>query len=162
MDIPVVPSQADNAQQVDSLVVSTHRGDQLDALAMSSPRLIMFVPAAFTPTCTQEVCDLNDLAAQASQLGVQVMVASCDAPATLSKWLQELGVSGSVIGLSDHWPHGALASALDAFDDTFGVARRHTWAFRSDGTRMRVAAVGAGERREFAEHLRGIRWASES
>lgn len=155
-------NNATHTRGEDSLVVTTHRGDQIDVLSVPSPRLVMFVPAAFTPHCTQEVCDLEELAVQANRLGVQVMVASCDAPATLARWLSELGVDDSVIGLSDHWPHGKLSQYFDAFDDDFGVARRHTWAFRSSGERRLVTAVPAGDRRALADHIQGIRWASEA
>lgn len=148
-------------QNVAQLIVRTHRGDQIDVLGAGGARLVMFIPAAFTPTCTQEVCDLGELAARAAALRVQIMVASCDAPATLARWLQDLGVSSTVLGLSDHWPHGALAKRLGAFDERFGQARRHSWAIRADGTRMRVAAVASGEKRTMRDHLQGVYWASE-
>lgn len=138
----------------------THRGDRITVLGPGSPRLLVFVPAAFTPVCSTEVRDLAELVVRAEQLDVQICVVSCDAPATLAAWLAAEDDSGRVIGVSDHWPHGELANALGSFDSASGTALRRTWAIRCDGTRMLVAGTAAGESRDLHDHFRGIEWAA--
>lgn len=144
----------------DRIVVATHRGDQIDVFAGNTPQLLIFIPAAFTPTCTREVCELDELATHANRMGVQVLVASCDAPATLAHWFKTLRISSSIVGLSDHWPHGRLASYFGAFDETYGIAKRQSWAIRTSGECRLVAQVASGDQRELSDHLRGMRWAS--
>ena len=138
----------------------THRGDRVTVLGPGSPRLLAFVPAAFTPVCSGEIRGLSELAVRAEQLGVQVYAISCDSPATLAAWLAAEDASGRIIGVSDHWPHGALASMLGSFDEQTGTALRRTWAVRADGTRVLVAGTAAGEPRELHDHLRGVEWAA--
>jgi len=137
----------------------THRGDRVTVLGPGSPRLLVFIPGAFTPLCSGEIRELGELAVRAEQLGVQVYAVSCDSPATLAAWLAAEDASGRIIGVSDHWPHGSLASMLGSFDEHAGMALRRSWAIRSDGTRVLVAGTAAGESRELHDHLRGIEWA---
>jgi peroxiredoxin (alkyl hydroperoxide reductase subunit C) len=35
--------------------------------------------------------------------------------------------------LSDFWPHGGVAQAYGAFDDTYGYAKRYTFVLDEDG-----------------------------
>ncbi|MFD2758607.1 redoxin domain-containing protein [Gulosibacter faecalis] len=145
-----------------SITAPTNRGDRVTVLGPGSPRVLMFVPGAFTPVCTDEVREFAELAVRAEQLGVQLLVVSCDSPATLAAWLAASDASGRLIGVSDHWPHGAISSLLGSFDDELGTSLRRTWAIRADGTRVLVAGSAAGESRELHDHLRGIEWAADT
>lgn len=138
----------------------THRGDRIRILGPGTPRLVVFIPAAFTPVCGNELDELAKLAHRADRLRVQLTVVSCDAPPTLAAWLNEVDPSGLLIGVSDHWPHGNIARQCSAFDSEHGTACRHTWAVRADGTRMLIAACGSGEQRSSERHERGLDWAA--
>ncbi|SJM49297.1 redoxin domain-containing protein [Gulosibacter sp. 10] len=138
----------------------THRGDRVRVLGPGAPRILAFVPAAFTPVCGDEVGELAQLAQRADRLRVELMIVSCDAAPTLARWLQEVDHSGLLLGVSDHWPHGRVARACSAFDGELGTARRHTWAVRADGTRILAAACEAGEQRAMALHERALEWAA--
>ncbi|KAB1644199.1 redoxin domain-containing protein [Gulosibacter chungangensis] len=140
----------------------THRGDRIRVLGPGSPRLLAFIPAAFTPVCGNEVKELVQLSQRADQLGVQLLVASCDAPPTLAAWLHEVDPEAVLLGVSDHWPHGQIARACAAFDGQSGTACRHTWAIRADGTRVLAAACDAGEQRSMEHHEYGLEWAATS
>lgn len=144
----------------ESRTAMTHRGDRVRVLGAGTPRLLVFVPAAFTPVCAGEVGELAALASRAEVLGVRILVVSCDAAATLAAWLRDADPTGGVTGVSDHWPHGELARLCDAFDEDAGVALRRTWAIRADGTRKLVASSAPGLPRDATEHARGIEWAA--
>ena len=143
-----------------SRTAMTHRGDRVRVLGPGTPRLIAFIPAAFTPVCAGEVDDLATLAPRAQSLGVRLMVVSCDAAATLSAWLRDADPTGAVIGISDHWPHGELARICDSFDEQSGTAYRRTWAIRADGSRRLVASSAPGLPRDAGAHSHGIEWAA--
>ena len=149
----VIPADA-------SRTAMTHRGDRVRVYGPGTPRLLTFVPAAFTPVCAGEVDDLATLAPRAQNLGVRLLVISCDAAATLSAWLRDADPTGTVIGVSDHWPHGALARVCDAFDEQSGTAFRRTWAVRADGSRRLVASSAPGLPRHATAQARGIEWAA--
>lgn len=138
----------------------SHRGDRVRVFGPGTPRLVMFVPAAFTPVCGSEVGDAAMLATRANDLGVRLLVVSCDTPAALAAWLHEIDPTRGLIGVSDHWPHGMLARTCDSFDEIAGCAYRRTWAVRADGTRKLVASSMPGLPRDAAEHARGIEWAA--
>ena len=40
----------------------THRGDRVTVLGPGSPRLLVFIPGAFTPLCSGEIRELGELA----------------------------------------------------------------------------------------------------
>jgi len=88
--------------------------------------VISFVPAAWTPVCSDQWPGYNitqDLfqARDALLLGISV-----DNIPTLHAWVQEMGRLWFPV-LSDFWPHGAVA-------DRFGV-------LRSDGTAERAIVI---------------------
>lgn len=138
----------------------THRGDTISVFEPNQSSLLVFVPAAFTPVCGHEVGELVELAGLASELGVRILVASCDTPATLRAWLADADGSAGLIGISDHWPHGALASHFAAFDERSGTAHRRSFAIDAAGSWVQVAASPAGVARAKGDHERGIRLAA--
>lgn len=138
----------------------THRGDAATVLGPGPARLLVFVPAAFTPVCDSELRALGDLAVRAEQLAARICVVSCDTPASLAAWLRTRDPSGRVIGFSDHWPHGLICARVGAFDVQHGTALRRSWAVRHDGSRMLVAASAPGEARAHHDHVQGLEWAA--
>ena len=142
------------------ITAMSHRGDRVRVFGAGSPRLLMFVPAAFTPVCGSEVGELSALAPRANDLGVRLIVISTDSPAALAAWLKEIDPSRGLVGVSDHWPHGQLARYAESFDEIAGVAYRRTFAVRADGTRKLVASSAPGLAREPDEHTAGLEWAA--
>lgn len=149
-----------SARAASSLPVRTHRGDTIDLFKPGQASLLMFVPAAFTPVCGSELQELAGLSGLASSLDVRILVASCDTPATLRAWLADADGSAGFIGISDHWPHGALASHFAAFDERTGTAHRRSFAIDAAGSWVQVAASPAGVARAKGDHERGIRFAA--
>ena len=144
------------------ITAMSHRGDRVRVLGPGTPRLILFVPAAFTPVCGSEVAEVAKLAPRAIDLGVRLLVVSCDTAAVLAAWLREVDPTNGLIGVSDHWPHGMLARTCGSFDEVAGVAYRRTWAVRADGTRRLVSSSMPGLPRPADEHARGLEWAAAS
>lgn len=138
----------------------THRGDTINLFEPGQASLLMFVPAAFTPVCGGEVDELSQLGPLANSLGVRLLVASCDTPATLRAWLADIDGAGALIGVSDHWPHGEIARHFDAFDAQAGTAVRRSYAITGRGLTELVAESPAGVSRQQAHHERGVRRAA--
>ncbi len=53
--------------------------------------LLLFVPAAFTGTCTKELCSIRDGIADYNNVNAQVLGISCDSVFVLAKWKEQEG-----------------------------------------------------------------------
>ena len=117
--------------------------------AQVGPVLLVFFPAAFTPVCHDELRALRDLAARTHVWGV-----SCDSMFVLRALDDAEGLAFPL--LSDFWPHGEVARAYGALDETHGTARRVSVLVDAQG---RVAASwqsGPDLARDPAEYLRAL------
>ncbi|WP_281272591.1 redoxin domain-containing protein [Salana multivorans] len=112
-----------------------------------APAVLLFVPGAFTPVCTQEV-----VTHAALDLGsARLVVVSCDSAPVLDAWRASLGLPDVEVA-SDFWPHGEVARAFDAFHPHRGTARRRTVLMDEDGV-VRWIADSAGGVARTPEHL---------
>jgi peroxiredoxin len=53
--------------------------------------VLLFVPAAFTGTCTKELCSIRDGIAAFNNVNAEVLGISCDSVFTLGKWKEAEG-----------------------------------------------------------------------
>ncbi|MFF1529570.1 redoxin domain-containing protein [Cellulomonas sp. NPDC058312] len=112
------------------------------------PTLLVFVPFAFSRTCTAE---LTALQAGLDELGgVRVLAASCDPAPALRAWATQDGYTFGL--LSDFWPHGAAARAFGVLDEVDGYARRGSFLIGTDGTVRWSLIHPAGQARPFAAY----------
>ena len=112
-----------------------------------APVLVVFVPFAFSGTCTDELCEIRDNIEEFETAGVELVVISCDALYSLKAWAAQEGYAFDL--LSDFWPHGEVARAYGVFDDERGLAVRGSFLIDADGI-LRWAVVNErGQRRDF-------------
>ncbi|MDT0164232.1 redoxin domain-containing protein [Actinotalea sp. AC32] len=115
----------------DLALPDTH-GTPVDLVSLrGGPCLVVFVPFAFSGTCTAELdaleADLPDL----DEAGVRVLGISCDPVFALRAWREQRGYTFDL--LSDFWPHGAAARAFGVLDERTGAARRGSFLLDADG-----------------------------
>ncbi len=103
--------------------------------------LLVFFPWANTPVCSTELLALQERLPRYAAAGGAVRALSCDSIYSLRAFADALGLDVPL--LSDHWPHGRIASAYDAFDAELGCARRVS---------VLVDAAGRLAWRDAAEH----------
>jgi mycoredoxin-dependent peroxiredoxin len=96
------------------------------------PVVIVFVPFAFSGTCTGELCELRDNISEFEAAGVHVLVVSCDPVHSLRAWAAQEGFGFDL--LSDFWPHGEVARAFGVFAEDRGCALRGSFLIATDGT----------------------------
>ena len=100
--------------------LSDHRGSTV---------VINFVPAAFSPTCSNQLPIIEEkLAGLADTVTVAI---STDNGWSLKAWAEQTGVSYPV--LSDFNPLGATASAYGVFLDEMNIANRVVVVVDADG-----------------------------
>jgi len=118
------------------------------------PVLLVFVPFAFTPICTDEAADLQRAWPRWRQQGVRVLMVSCDAVPTLRRWVEEHGVDFDV--LSDFWPHGQVARAYGAFSERDGAADRVSVLIDAEGLLRWRTSAPRGKARPVADYEAAI------
>jgi mycoredoxin-dependent peroxiredoxin len=102
--------------------------------------VVVFIPFPFTSTCTSELCDLGDITPDLADLDANVVVITCDTYGSNRRWAADNDIEFPV--LSDHWPHGAVTQAFDAFDATYGVPFRTSYVLDAEG---RITDIIASE-----------------
>jgi len=88
--------------------------------------MISFVPAAWTPVCSDQWPGYNIAEEEFERLGTALIGVSVDNVPTLYAWTKAMGTLWFPV-LSDFWPHGKVAQ-------TYGV-------LRSDGTSERAIFI---------------------
>lgn len=119
-----------------------------------APAVLIFYPWAFSGICTGELCAVRDDLARFSGVGARVLAVSCDPMFSLRAFDEAEGLGFEL--LSDHWPHGAIASAYGVFDDVVGVARRGSFVLDAEGVITWAISQGIGEPRDIADHLAAL------
>jgi peroxiredoxin len=93
--------------------------------------LLVFYPFAFTGVCTGELRSLNVNASTWASLDVDVIAMSCDPIPSLRAFADQEKLEIPLV--SDFWPHGAVATAYDAFESSLGAAGRATYVIDRHG-----------------------------
>ena len=115
---------------------------------------ILFYPHAFSGVCTGELSGIRARLDEFLTFGSEVLAISCDAVYSLRAFADSDGLNFPL--LSDFWPHGAVASAYDVFDEAKGCARRSSYVVDQEG-RLRWSVHHAmSDGRDLDEHVRQL------
>lgn len=114
------------------------------------PVALVFVPLAFTSTCTIEFCDLRDNIALFKAEGIQLIGISVDSNSALRVWAEQEGYDFTL--LADFWPHGAVAKEYGVFLEDKGVATRATFLIDIDGVIRSSFITGLDQARSIEEY----------
>jgi len=116
--------------------------------------VLLFIPFAFTGTCTGELCAIRDDLAAFQNDSVQVLAVSCDSPFTQKMFAEQEGYKFPV--LADFWPHGAAAKAFGIFNEDLGCAMRGTFIIDKEGTVRWSVVNGLGDARNNGDYKTAI------
>ena len=116
--------------------------------------VVLFIPFAFTGTCTGELCAIRDDLAAFQNDHVQVLAISCDSPFTQKIFAEQEGYKFPV--LADFWPHGAAAQAYGIFNADLGCALRGTFIIDKEGIIRWTVVNGLGDARNNGDYKSAI------
>jgi peroxiredoxin len=116
--------------------------------------VVLFIPFAFTGTCTGELCALRDDLAPFQNENVQLLAISCDSMFTQRIFAEQEGYKFPV--LADFWPHGAAAKAYGIFNEELGCAMRGTFIIDKEGILRWQVINGLGDARNIADYKTAI------
>ncbi|WP_062072067.1 peroxiredoxin [Demequina sediminicola] len=150
MTVPRLGGTAPDVTLVDQhgrrVSVSDYRG---------APLLLVFVPFAFSDTCTNELIDLRDEFPLVEGSDVTVAVVSCDSLFTMKAWGDAHAYDAPL--LSDFWPHGAAAQAYGVFNDDKGLAGRGSFLVDANGVLRWSVVSELGQARDLDDYREAIR-----
>lgn len=112
--------------------------------------LLVFIPFAFSDTCTNELVDLRGAEDLLENESVKVIVVSCDSIYTLKAWVDAHAYDGGI--LSDFWPHGEASRAYGVFNETKGLANRGSFLIDATGTVRWAIVSPMGQARDLDEY----------
>lgn len=113
--------------------------DEIEQFSLSEaigdgPIVLAFFPAAFSNTCTDEMCTLRDDLGEFDDLGATVYGISTDLPHALSAWRDQLDLQFPLVSDAD----GSISRAygVESSFDSLGldpVSRRSVFVIDEDG-----------------------------
>ena len=119
-----------------------------------APVVVVFYPFAFTGICTGELGGVQAHLDQFSAAGARVLAVSTDTMFTLRVFGEQEGFGFDL--LTDHWPHGAIASSFGVFDADLGCARRGSFVLDAAGRVTWKVVNHIGDSRDMEAHLAAV------
>lgn len=107
--------------------------------------VLLFIPFAFTGTCTGELCAMRDDLSSFHNENVELLAVSCDSMYSQRIFAEQEGYTFPM--LSDFWPHGAVANSYGIFDEARGCAVRGTFVIDKEGIIRWSVVNGLGDAR---------------
>ena len=108
----------------ENFTLTEHRG---------RPVVLMFVPLAFTSTCTAEFCHVAENWDQWGKLGADVVGISVDSPFVNQKWGEEMGVPFPILSDFNKEAVAAYGVLQEELIGLRGVARRSVFVVDGEG-----------------------------
>ena len=128
------------------VTLSSFRGTKAVAL--------FFYPYAFSGVCTGEMAGIRARLDEFLTFDTEILAISCDPIYALRVFADADRLNFPL--LSDFWPHGAVASAYDVFDEAKGCARRSSYVIDKAGIVRWSVHNALPEGRDLDEHLRQL------
>lgn len=108
---------------------------------------LLFYPLDFSPTCSQEVPEVQSMLSSFAEACTLPVAVSIDSTFCHAAWAQHLGGISYPI-LADFHPKGAVAKSFGCYLDAAGITDRATVVIDADGVVRFTESVGPGGRRD--------------
>ena len=139
-------------QPAPDFTAPNQHGEQVSLAALRGrPVVLLFYPWAFSSICRDELAAVRDSHGRFAGAGARVLAVSCDSMFTLRAYADAEQIRFDL--LTDHWPHGGIATAYGVFDGTAGCAVRATFVLDAEGVIRWRAVNGIGEPRDLTPVL---------
>jgi peroxiredoxin len=112
-----------------------------------APIVLAFFPAAFTPTCTNEMCEFRDRMAKFEEISATVYGISVDLPYTLNEFREQHGLTFGLVSDESREVIDAYGVADSFSPVNMRVAKRAVFVIDGDG-RVTYRWVGDNPKQE--------------
>jgi peroxiredoxin len=114
-----------NASTGETVSLEQYRGER--------PVVLLFVPLAFTPVCTNELSRMRDDYETYSALGAEILAASVDSQFTLKVWADQLKLPFPLLSDFNKETATAYGAIYQDLMGLKGVAKRSAFVIDKDG-----------------------------
>ncbi len=145
---------AEIGQQAPDFELSATTGDSIALRERrgQGPTVLLFVPLAFSPVCTNELTKMRDDYQDYTRLGAEVMAASVDSPFTLKVWAKQLKLPFPLLSDFNKEVSRAYGALHDDLMGLKGVAKRAVFVVDGKGiVRYRWVSDDPGQLPKFDE-----------
>jgi peroxiredoxin len=124
------------------IILPDQEKEDVDVASLRGKRVLLsFHPLAWTRVCALQMQALEAHAEEFEKWNAVAFGVSVDPSPSKKAWAESLGITKTRL-LSDFWPHGAVAQALDIFHDKEGFSDRAAVILDEEGV-IRFAKVYA-------------------
>ena len=127
--------------------LSATTGDtvSLEARRGQGTTVLLFVPLAFTPVCSNELATMRDKYETYTELGAEILGASVDSVHTLKVWAKQLDLPFPLLSDFNRDTARAYGALYEELGGLRGVAKRSAFVIDKDGiVRYRWVSEDAG------------------
>jgi peroxiredoxin len=138
---------AEVGQPAPGFELSATTGDtvSLEARKGQGSTVLLFVPLAFTPVCSNELATMRDEYETYTELGAEVLGASVDSVHTLKVWAKQLDLPFPLLSDFNRDTARAYGALYEELGGLRGVAKRSAFVIDKDGiVRYRWVSEDAG------------------
>lgn len=141
--------------QAPNFSLPNQRGEQIELETLrGKPVVLAFYPLSFSPTCTDELCELRDEFQIFEDSNATLLGVSVDSKFTQAAFSEAKGYQFDL--LADFKPHGEVTKLYDAWLDEKGHGTRATYVIDANGVVIAKFMTSPGEMRPLADYTNAL------
>lgn len=138
-----------------NFTLPNQHGEEIELASLKGkPVVLAFYPLSFSPTCTDELCELRDEFQIFEDSEAKLLGISVDSKFTQAAFSEAKGYQFDL--LADFKPHGEVTKLYEAWLDEKGHGTRATYVIDAEGTVVAKFVTSPGEMRPLADYKKAL------
>jgi len=143
-----------------NFVLPNQHGEEIELKSLrGKPVVLAFYPLSFSPTCTDELCELRDEFQIFEDSNAQLLGISVDSKFTQAAFVEEKGYQFDL--LADFKPHGEITKLYDAWLEEKGHGTRATFVIDENGVIVAKFVTSPGDMRPLGDYKKALELVSQ-
>ena len=141
--------------QAPNFTLPNQHGEEIELKTLrGKPVVLAFYPLSFSPTCTDELCELRDEFQIFEDSDATLLGVSVDSKFTKAAFSEAKGYQFDL--LADFKPHGEVTKLYEAWLEEKGHGTRATYVIDADGVVIAKFVTSPGEMRPLADYKKAL------
>ncbi|MDR9362937.1 MAG: peroxiredoxin [Microbacteriaceae bacterium] len=141
--------------QAPNFTLPNQHGEEIELQALrGKPVVLAFYPLSFSPTCTDELCELRDEFQIFEDSDATLLGVSVDSKFTQAAFSEAKEYQFDL--LADFKPHGEVTKLYEAWLEEKGHGTRATYVIDADGVVIAKFVTSPGEMRPLADYKKAL------
>ena len=141
--------------QAPNFTLPNQHGEEIELKTLrGKPVVLAFYPLSFSPTCTDELCELRDEFQIFEDSDATLLGVSVDSKFTQAAFSEAKGYQFDL--LADFKPHGEVTKLYEAWLEEKGHGTRATYVIDADGVVIAKFVTSPGEMRPLADYKKAL------